>query len=110
MMRASVGAVFPPRVWSPCGCARGELCAHRGGTSQVKFGSDQERAHRQSETVGTRGETHVSLLFIPLHRLNRQEFPQKKVNRIPKQHRGDMQPAARWTLVLLLLVLITQGE
>lgn len=38
-------------------------CAHRGGTSEVKFGSDPEAASAERETDGTRGETRVFVSF-----------------------------------------------
>lgn len=64
---AHVGTVFPPCA-DPYGCARGDFCARRGGTYEVKLGSYQEGAHRQSEIDDTRGEKHI---FTPSHIISR---------------------------------------
>lgn len=109
---AHVGTVFPPCA-DPYGCARGDFCARRGGTYEVKLGSYQEGAHRQSEIDDTRGERHIftpSHIISPSHRLKRQASFRKKVNRIPKRHEGEMQSVERWTLLLLLVGLKAQGE
>lgn len=96
----------PLPVWSPYGCARGELCAHRGGTSQVKFGSDQEGAHRQSETGGTRGQTRV------FNAISRYFFlSSTRIQRVPTEKSEEaMKPAARCTLLLVLVGLMAQGK
>ncbi|KAG7222938.1 hypothetical protein INR49_015965 [Caranx melampygus] len=86
MMRASVGAVFPPRVWSPCGCARGELCAHRGGTSQVKFGSRKERTGRARQWAP--GERRTFSCHLSPSSTKQTGVPPEKSEQDPQTARG----------------------
>ncbi|KAK5899921.1 hypothetical protein CesoFtcFv8_009348 [Champsocephalus esox] len=93
---------------------RGALRSY-GRDESVKFGSDQEGAHRQSETHGTRGESERGFLFHAItdyfYRSSVKPTALSTVNksRILKRHGGEMQPAARWTLRLLIVGLMAQG-
>ncbi|KAK5927035.1 hypothetical protein CgunFtcFv8_022562 [Champsocephalus gunnari] len=93
---------------------RGALRSY-GRDESVKFGSDQEGAHRQSETHGTRGESARGFLFHAItdyfYRSSVKPTALSTVNkyRILKRHGGEMQPAARWTLRLLIVGLMAQG-
>lgn len=86
---AHVGTVFPPCA-DPYGCARGDFCARRGGTYEVKLGSYQEGAHRQSEIDDTRGERHIlrPLTLFLVSSIKETGFLQEKSEQDPQTTRG----------------------
>lgn len=81
------------------------------GEGRTKSSSDQirkERTGRARQAAPGERRTFSSHTISFSRQLNR--VPSEKVKRIPKPHRGKMHPAARWTLLLLLLCLMMQGK
>lgn len=115
--------IFFPRATvgegSPYGCAKGELCALGGGTSQVMFGS--ETANEGSSAERHREETRVISSSLSIlkktkeqaHELDLKPKCPEKVKRIPppplQPTPGEMRPAARW-IFLIPLGLMVQGR
>lgn len=107
------GGFFPPpprmadSVWMRQRV--GGLCALEGGTRQVKFGADQEGAHRQKRDRRAFPPPHV-LRFSP--RVNGQKLVRegkRKWRGSSHRTRGEMEAAARWIYAILLVGLSAQG-